>query len=1059
MTIKFVFRLLAVAIYVFMQPFIAYPADQKAMTFDEIISLAGKKLESVKSIEADFTSTNASLAKQEKVQFRFKNPSMFRLDIPEQPAQPELSLVINGKKIFSHLPKQHLINENTQQSALHPAVIFSFNPQFINFCADKKILRNSLPKDNEYTLDITLNDNDIIPKAVYNKISVSISADKFLITRVETVDVNEMTSICKPLKYYNQEGVPEFPISWKSEVKGDLFYSEFSLSNIVINKNIADDIFNFPADKNALIIESKLKSEDEYKSLLKKNPDDASAYYGYGILLAQKGEHKTAAEQFEKAVELKPQVNMAKLMLAQAYLSAGMKDKMLAIVNDILKEPPITPYTRMQIAGAFQYAGEIPKAIEQLQKIMEAFPKDANAYEQAIFLLRDKPDECKKIIEKFSKSSEKDISSKYTELRFYANLNQTEQAKSIADSLLNNSSLNGWTALQVANIMWNLKDYGRTEKFYQKVIELNPEYINAYSALAQIYGRTVQSSKQKELAEKLIASNKEDYEALNAAASIYDMAGATAEAIKTLEHVIEIAPFYHMTYFNLSQLYRKTNSEDKLKNLVSLLMKNCPADSKTYFTAGAIYEEIKDLDNAKVNYQKAVVLGDIDTFQYQRMLNFYFSNDMKTDAENLAGVIVKASKDAQQIFMAASILRELGKGKEALSAIEKALPYAKTTSDSWMVRFYLAQLSYEQDRKDETLKILRELVAQKDYAPNPDMLRNAQLMLSQINQEIGLNETNIDKYIDDLITRMKQPNLNEQEVLDIKSGLVKSGKSAVPKLLKLINEKEIQVRDISIQVLGDIGDSSAAPELRKLLDDTNPRIVIQTAAALGKIKDTGAVDKLIKLLAEHKESAIRGSSAAALGKIGDKKALEPLIKALDDTDRQILYFVTQSLAELGDKKAIEPLIRVLKTDKGATVKIWTAEALARFGVEDGYKFLATATQSENEPEVRDAILSIVNIPGEKSFEMLKECFKDKNVVVRKYAAFAAHQKTDADVMPLLLEALKDKESLVRYGAAMSLGGIGKKEAIEPLQKAREQEKDDDVIEMIDYSLNILKSIK
>ena len=133
MTIKSLSALLAVTISVFIQPFIAYSADQKAMTADKIISLANEKLESVKFIEADFTSTNASGVKQEKVQFRFKNPSMFRLDIPEQPAQPELSLVINGMKIFSYLPKQHLLNENTQQSALHPAVIFSFNPEFRYF--------------------------------------------------------------------------------------------------------------------------------------------------------------------------------------------------------------------------------------------------------------------------------------------------------------------------------------------------------------------------------------------------------------------------------------------------------------------------------------------------------------------------------------------------------------------------------------------------------------------------------------------------------------------------------------------------------------------------------------------------------------------------------------------------------------------------------------------------------------------------------------------------------------------------------------------------------------
>ena len=91
--------------------------------------------------------------------------------------------------------------------------------------------------------------------------------------------------------------------------------------------------------------------------------------------------------------------------------------------------------------------------------------------------------------------------------------------------------------------------------------------------------------------------------------------------------------------------------------------------------------------------------------------------------------------------------------------------------------------------------------------------------------------------------------------------------------------------------------------------------------------------------------------------------------------------------------------------------------------------------------------------------MLKDCFKDKNVTVRKYAAFAAHQKTDADVMPVLIEALNDKEVAVRYGAVMSLGYLGKKEAIKPLEELRAKEKEKDVIEMIDSSLEMLKSIR
>ncbi len=71
----------------------------------------------------------------------------------------------------------------------------------------------------------------------------------------------------------------------------------------------------------------------------------------------------------------------------------------------------------------------------------------------------------------------------------------------------------------------------------------------------------------------------------------------------------------------------------------------------------------------------------------------------------------------------------------------------------------------------------------------------------------------------------------------------------------------------------------------------------------------------------------------------------------------------------------------------------------------------------------------------------------------------AHQKTDADVMPLLLEALNDSDSKVRYYAVLSLGYLGKKEAIRPLEKLREREKDERVLNMIDSMLKTLSSIR
>jgi HEAT repeat protein len=248
--------------------------------------------------------------------------------------------------------------------------------------------------------------------------------------------------------------------------------------------------------------------------------------------------------------------------------------------------------------------------------------------------------------------------------------------------------------------------------------------------------------------------------------------------------------------------------------------------------------------------------------------------------------------------------------------------------------------------------------------------------------------------------------------------------------------------------------------MRELLDDDDPRVALEAVKALGKTGDKGSLPEIIKVLKEHDEGAVRDAAAEALGRIGDKKAVDPLIEALADENKQILFSVTQALVALGDPKAVTPLKYALKTEKGSTVRIWVAEALARFDTEEGYEFLREAIGSGDESDVKHAMLGVVNIPGEKSLEILKESFESESAVVRKYAAFSAHQKSDSDVMPQLVEVLNDDDIAVRYGAVMSLRILGfqGKPVTEILEKHRLKEEDEEVKRLLDESLELLEQM-
>ena len=309
---------------------------------------------------------------------------------------------------------------------------------------------------------------------------------------------------------------------------------------------------------------------------------------------------------------------------------------------------------------------------------------------------------------------------------------------------------------------------------------------------------------------------------------------------------------------------------------------------------------------------------------------------------------------------------------------------------------------------------------------------------------------------------MQQPDLRNQDIQDIKIALTKKGKAATGKLLKLIDTEKSHTKRLAIEILGDIGDPSTAPAIRKLLEDEDPRIVLEAVRALGKIRDPESSHKIVEILREHEEPAIRAEAAEALGKIGDAKTVDHIIEALrSDPDKRTLFSITQALAELNDEKAIEPLLEALENEKGMSVKTWIAEALARFDQDKGYDFLVQTITDENktEIEIKEAILAVINIPGERSFGILQDCFRNPSPLIRKYAAIGAHQKTDSDVMPLLIEALNDDLPEVRYGAIISMGNLGEKHAISPLKKRREIEDNDELVQTIDQALHMLKTIE
>jgi HEAT repeat protein len=244
-----------------------------------------------------------------------------------------------------------------------------------------------------------------------------------------------------------------------------------------------------------------------------------------------------------------------------------------------------------------------------------------------------------------------------------------------------------------------------------------------------------------------------------------------------------------------------------------------------------------------------------------------------------------------------------------------------------------------------------------------------------------------------------------------------------------------------------------------------------------KLKAKGDVKGLMKASQYKKESSVRNNAIKALGKIGDKRAVISLIEALKDSDLEVRKNAALVLDEIGwesDKSessaaywavknqweecikigtpAVIPLIAELK-DGNSEVRENSAEALVRIGT-SAMEPLVAMLKDRRWEVVCTAASALEKIdwkPDESESgaaywavkRQWNECVKIgtpaimpliaalRDVDVREDAAKALVRIGTPAVEPLIV-TLKDRYSYVRTYAAIALGEIGDKRAVEPL---------------------------
>jgi HEAT repeat protein len=293
------------------------------------------------------------------------------------------------------------------------------------------------------------------------------------------------------------------------------------------------------------------------------------------------------------------------------------------------------------------------------------------------------------------------------------------------------------------------------------------------------------------------------------------------------------------------------------------------------------------------------------------------------------------------------------------------------------------------------------------------------------------------------------------------------GKGDIHGLLKALEHpKNPRVRKAAAEALGELGDETASEPLATAAFDEEQDVRIAAIEALGGIGDEGAVHALIKILKGLIITSTESKAAAmALIRLGSRAIPALVSTVLDqDEDENRRLATIRVLGAIGSPEAQDGLMKVLEEDPEFTIFDGAADALHAVGDahvvdrllalasgEDYFRAARAAHVLGNNKDDRaiEPLCALLDKPeseslrGEVIVAALANYYDPRTVEALIQALEKDHTmaKAAAQVLEVwakitvdpLIEALRHENDKVQNWAAILLGKIGDKRAIEPLE--------------------------
>ncbi|MBY9006775.1 MAG: HEAT repeat domain-containing protein [Candidatus Lokiarchaeota archaeon] len=288
------------------------------------------------------------------------------------------------------------------------------------------------------------------------------------------------------------------------------------------------------------------------------------------------------------------------------------------------------------------------------------------------------------------------------------------------------------------------------------------------------------------------------------------------------------------------------------------------------------------------------------------------------------------------------------------------------------------------------------------------------------------------------------------------------------KIIRLLDDKNQNVRYIAIQTLGKLKKKIAVKPLTDLLKQSEPKIRKFVIKALYSILINTKITKTQYQYLENKNINIRAGYITLMGIISDRNSLTYLIKALNSKNSNIRRNASSSIIKISENIIDKVLINGLQSqhwqirksiakilgkivnidnneiitalipllqDKNNRVRIAATNSLAGIHNSEIISYAKERLQDSNWRIKRCAVNLLMKIGTQETLKLVTSSINDKDIYIRKWAIRAIGRLGEKDKINLLIEAINDRDQKIRILAIKTLGQLGDKSTIRPLAES------------------------